>query len=49
MQGLLSQVMSYVESAEKSEKAVLQKYVDRYIPVFMFVGSSYLMTNSTNR
>ena len=39
MQGLLSEIICYVESAEKSEKDVLQKYVDRYIPFFMFVGS----------
>ena len=44
MQGLLSEIIGYVESAGKSEKVVLQKYVDRYIPFFMFVGSSYLMT-----
>ena len=44
MQVLLSEVMSYVESAKTSEKVVLQKYVDRYILFFMFVGSSYVMT-----
>ena len=43
MQGLLSEVTSYVESAEKSEKDVLQKYVDRYIPFFMFAGGSFLL------
>ena len=35
--------MSYIESAEKSEKDVLQKYVDRYIPFFIIVGSSVLI------
>ena len=43
MQGLLSEVMNYVESAEKSEKDVLQKYVDRYISFFIFVGSMFLI------
>ena len=44
MQGLLSEVMTYVESAEESEKDVLQKSVDRYIPFFIFAGSSYLIS-----
>ena len=42
MQGLLSEIMRYVESAKKSEKDVLQKYVDQYLHVFMFAGSTYL-------
>ena len=43
MQALLSEVVSYMESAEKNEKVVLQKYFDRYIPFFMFVGSLFLI------
>ena len=46
MQGLLSEVKSYVESAEKNETDILQKFIDRYTPFFMFVGISFLIAVS---